>query len=343
MIDIGASSILKCSPPWFMPTFETTKRRVVWPNGAIASIYSADEPDQLRGPQHAFYWWDEPAKSQYPQQTYDNLMMGLRVGLNPRGLMTTTPRPIKFLKDLIKDHRTVVTKGHTLENKSNLPAKFLEMVISKYQGTRLGRQELAGELLDSTEGLVYDSFNFETQVIPRFAIPTGWPVYTGHDFGTNNTAAVWYAMDINTGFLYLYRTYHELGGTEEHAKNFIELSQGEKVIRRAGGNHNSEQPIRDLSARCGWPITEPNIRSVDAQIDRVYNLHKNNRVYVFSDMSEYLEEKSTYSWEIDENDGMTNKIHNGSQYHLMDAERYILSEIAPDITTATKPHVTRRF
>jgi len=342
MVEVGESSILKISPPWFYPKYEITKRRLVWPNGVIGIIYSADEPDQLRGPQHGAFWWDEPAKAQYPQQTYDNLMMGLRVGDNPQGVMTTTPRPIKFLKDIIKDSRTVITRGHTLENKSNLPPKYLEYIISKYQGTRLGRQELAGELLDSTEGLVYDSFRFDTQVIPRKEIPKHWTVYTGHDFGTNNTAAVWFAVDPDSGFMYLYRTYHQPGGTKEHAANFKELSNGENVIRRTGGSHQ-EQPIRDGYVGYGWSINEPSIRGIEAQVDRTWNIFKSNKVYVFSDLSEFLEEMSTYSWETDEEDKLTQKIHNGTQYHLMDATRYALSELMPENESKMVLHTVRRF
>jgi len=148
IVEVGDSSILKISPPWFYPEYEPSKRRVIWPNGVLGIIYSGDEPDQLRGPQHAKALVDEISKYKYPQDTWDNLMFGLRVGTNPQAVVATTPRPIKLIKTLLKDPKTAITRGHTMDNKANLAPSFLKYIIEKYQGTRLGRQELDGEVLD---------------------------------------------------------------------------------------------------------------------------------------------------------------------------------------------------
>ncbi len=148
MVEVGDSSILKISPPWFRPEYESSKRRLTFPNGALAIIYSGDEPDQLRGPQHQKAWVDEISKFKYPQDTWDNLMFGLRVGAKPQVVVTTTPRPLKIIKALMQDNRAAVTRGHTLENRDNLAPDFLNYILGKYEGTRLGRQELAGEILD---------------------------------------------------------------------------------------------------------------------------------------------------------------------------------------------------
>lgn len=329
MVELGDSSILKISPPWFMPDYEPSKRRLTWPNGVQAIIYSGDEPDQLRGPQHAAAWCDELAKFQYPQSTWDNLMMGLRVGDNPQVVITTTPRPLKLLRDIARDHRTVVTPGHTIENRENLAPEFLEYIMAKYEGTRLGRQELAGELLETSQGLVYDAFDAQTCVIPRFAIPPDWPRYFGQDFGRTNTAALWYAMEPNTGLLYLYRTYKKKASVLEHVKNFHEVSEGESFRKRNGGNHQ-EQEIRDGYGLAGWPLAEPTLsNNVKERINRVNSLHAQNRVYVFNDLHEYLDEKTSMAYEIDKDDQMTEKIHNESSFHLMFAEQYILSEFQP--------------
>ena len=330
MVEIGDSSILKVSPPWCMPNYEPSKRRITWPNGVQAIIYSGDEPDQLRGPQHAKAWVDELAKFQYPKATWDNLMMGLRIGDKPQVVVTTTPRPIITLKEIVKDEKTEVTRGHTIENKDNLAPEFLAFIMSKYEGTRLGRQELAGELLTGIEGLVYDAFHPEVCIIPRFAIPPNWVRYFGQDFGRVNTAAVWYAMDPDTGFLYLYRTYKAKASVVDHVKEFQRLSEGEVIRRKAGGNHQ-EQEIRDGYSLAGWHIAEPTIsNSVKERINRVNSLHAQNRVYVFSDLHDYIDEKTSFSYEVDKDDTMTEKIHNESTYHLMFAEQYILSEFQPD-------------
>ena len=155
MVELGDSSILKISPLWNMPEYEPSKRRLTWPNGAVAIIYSGDEPDQLRGPQHDSAWVDELAKFKYPQETWDNLEMGLRLGDNPQACVTTTPRPIKIIKELIKDPETVDVTGHSRENIANLSDRFVKRILNKYEGTRLGRQELAGELLDDAPGALW--------------------------------------------------------------------------------------------------------------------------------------------------------------------------------------------
>ena len=156
MVEVGDSSILKVSPPWFMPEYEPSKRRLTWPNGVQGIIYSGDEPDQLRGPQHAKAWADELAKFKYPQDTWDNLMMGLRIGDNPQVVVTTTPRPIKIIKEMAKDKAAVVTAGHTMDNRLNLAPQFLKLISQKYEGTRIGRQELAGEILEDNPGALWN-------------------------------------------------------------------------------------------------------------------------------------------------------------------------------------------
>jgi len=148
IVELGDSAILNISPPWFRPEYEPSKRRLTWPNGVIGVIYSGDEPDQLRGPQHAKASVDELSKFKYPQETWDNLMLGLRTGDNPQAIVATTPRPIKIIKSLLKDKKVAVTRGHTLDNKANLAPAFLKYILGRYEGTRLGRQELAGEVLE---------------------------------------------------------------------------------------------------------------------------------------------------------------------------------------------------
>lgn len=151
----GESGILASSPPWFKPTYEPSKRRISWPNGAVATTYNATEPDQLRGPQCDFAWGDELAKWMYAQETFDNLMFGLRLGPRPRSMFTTTPRPIKLVRDLVNDPTVVVTRGRTLDNAANLPDSFIAHVRHKYEGTRLGRQELDAEILMDMPGALW--------------------------------------------------------------------------------------------------------------------------------------------------------------------------------------------
>ena len=148
MIEVGDSSILRCARPEERPLYEPSKRRLTFPNGAIAIAYSGDDPDQLRGPQHDSGWVDELAKFQYPKETWMNLLMGLRIGPNPQVLITTTPRPIQILKEIQADPGTVLVTGSTRENEENLSPEFIAEITRRYAGTRLGRQELEGEILD---------------------------------------------------------------------------------------------------------------------------------------------------------------------------------------------------
>ena len=151
----GESGILAISPPGRMPLYEPSKRRLIWPNGAVAMAYSGDEPDQLRGPQHDAAWADEPAKWKYPVEAWDTLEFGLRLGASPRVVATTTPRPIKLIRDLIADPMTVVTRGSTFDNVAHLAPSFVDRMKEKYEGTRLGRQELHAEVLDDVPGALW--------------------------------------------------------------------------------------------------------------------------------------------------------------------------------------------
>lgn len=154
MID-GESGILACAHPKFRPVYTPSKRhKLEWPNGFIANGYSAEEPDRLRGPQHGGAWGDEIAAWRY-WETYDQLEYGLRLGANPVTCLTTTPKPRKELIDLLNESTTIVTKGTTLDNKFNLPKKFIDRIVNKYAGTRLGRQEIYAELLDEWEGALW--------------------------------------------------------------------------------------------------------------------------------------------------------------------------------------------
>jgi phage terminase large subunit-like protein len=148
LIEKGESSLLEISPPWFKPRYEPSKRRVTWPNGAYGTLYSGDEPAQLRGPQHNAAIVDELAKYRYPQETWDMLEFGLRAGEDCHVVVATTPRPIPIIRQLIKDPETVTTTGSTYENLHNLAAGFIARVVKRYEGTTLGRQELHAEILE---------------------------------------------------------------------------------------------------------------------------------------------------------------------------------------------------
>lgn len=152
---LGESGILANHPKDFRPEWSPTNRCLTWPNGAKAWTYNATEPDQLRGPQHDGAWTDELAKFDKAQETWDQLQFGLRLGERPRQIVTTTPRPIPIIRKLINDPDCFVTRGRTYDNAANLASPFLKQIEERYGGTRLGRQELEGEVLDDMPGALW--------------------------------------------------------------------------------------------------------------------------------------------------------------------------------------------
>ncbi|PKQ08612.1 MAG: ATP-binding protein [Alphaproteobacteria bacterium HGW-Alphaproteobacteria-12] len=147
MID-GPSGLRTIARDADKPRYEVTRKRLLWPNGAVAHVFSAGEPDSLRGPQFDAAWGDELAKWRYAEAAWDMLQFGLRLGERPRQVMTTTPRPVPVLKRLIADETTAVTRASTHANRANLADGFFRSVIARYEGTRLGRQELDAELIE---------------------------------------------------------------------------------------------------------------------------------------------------------------------------------------------------
>lgn len=156
----GESGILAVCPPWNRPKYEPSKRRLTWPNGAIAVTYSADEPNRLRGPQHDDAWCDELASWRYPD-AWDMLLFGLRLGADPRCCVTTTPKKTPLFKDVLRDPATAVTTGSTYDNAANLAANFLKRISERYEGTRLGQQELYAHLLEDSERALWKRARIE--------------------------------------------------------------------------------------------------------------------------------------------------------------------------------------
>lgn len=151
----GDSGLLNCDPTLDEDYWSPTNRCLTWPNGSKAFTYNGTTPDQLRGPQHHFAWVDELAKFEYMQDAWDQLLFGLRLGEHPQVLVTTTPRPLPLIKKLIADPDNVVTRGATLDNKDNLAQSTVKSLYERYGGTRLGRQELEGEILGDIPGALW--------------------------------------------------------------------------------------------------------------------------------------------------------------------------------------------
>ena len=169
MID-GESGILAICPPHERPRYNGNKRRLEWPNGARSLVFSADEPERLRGKQHAFLWADELAAWRY-SEAWDQANFGLRLGNAPQAVITTTPRPTKLIRELASSPVTAVTRGTTYENRGNLAPAFYSEIITKYEGTRLGRQELNAEILEDVEGALWGRAMIDDKRRPKGDLP----------------------------------------------------------------------------------------------------------------------------------------------------------------------------
>lgn len=181
----GESGLRAIAPAAFRPRFEPSRRRLVWPNGAAAMLFSAEDPDSLRGPQFDTAWADEIGKWRYGEAAFDMLQFGLRLGGDPRQVVTTTPRATPLVKRLLADPRTRVSRAATKLNAANLAPQFFERVVERYEGTRLGRQELDAELLEDNPDALWRRDAIERGRVPvapdlvRVVVAVDPPVSTG--------------------------------------------------------------------------------------------------------------------------------------------------------------------
>jgi Terminase large subunit, T4likevirus-type, N-terminal len=191
----GPSGLLKIAPPWMRPKFEPSKRRISWPNGARAVCLSGEEPDRARGLNVDTLWADELACWQRAESTWDLVMLALRAGDNPQALVTTTPRRVDVLKRILADATTVKTTDTTYANQAHLPGAFLSQIVGLYENTRLGRQEIYAEFLETTEGVWFTNFNAAQHVSLAAEYHSSYYVRCAIDAGTSrHTGAVFFQV-----------------------------------------------------------------------------------------------------------------------------------------------------
>ena len=191
----GPSGLQSVAPPHNKPIYEVSKRRVTWPNGAKAICLSGEEPERARGHNVDTIWADELAAWQRADQTWKLAMLCLRAGGHPQAMISTTPRRVALLKEIIAQDSTVMTTDTTFANTANLADVFVKTIVGLYEGTRLGRQEIYAEFLETTEGVWFANFNPKKHVTKDAEYDNRWPVHVAIDAGTSrHTAAVFFQV-----------------------------------------------------------------------------------------------------------------------------------------------------
>ena len=249
---LGESGILAVCPPWERPEYRVSQRKLIWPNGAESLIFTADEPDRLRGKQSTKLWCDELAAWRYAD-SWDQSKFGLRLGTKPQAVITTTPRPTALVKEIIADAHTVVTRGNTLENRANLAAPFIDAIIQKYEGTRLGRQEIDGEILEDNPGALFKRSDIDRNRVVAapdlrrivIAIDPAAKSVVGSDDTGIVVAGVADVAGVNHGFILDDKTM-TLAKPEEWASQAVALYKTWKADRIVAEGNNGGEMIESV-------------------------------------------------------------------------------------------------
>jgi hypothetical protein len=228
----GPSGLLAVAAPSCRPRFESSKRRVTWPNGARAVCLSGEEPERARGFNVDTLWADELACWQRAESTWDLAMLALRTGNNPQAMITTTPRRLAVLRRILVEPTTVRTSDTTYANQAQLPPEFVAQIVSLYENTRLGRQEIHAEFLDTTEGVWFANFDPRRHVTLAAEYDPAWYVRCAIDAGTSrHTAAVFFQVKAEPG---TERPRVVVFG-EYHALDVVSRKNAEAIKRLADG------------------------------------------------------------------------------------------------------------
>lgn len=296
----------------------------------------AQDPDSLESATAKGAWLDEAGQKKFKLGSWEAILRRLSIYLG-RVLLTTTPYNLGWLKQMLwdpwmahhQDHPDIeVVRFRSIDNPVFPQAEYER---ARRDLPRWKFDMFYNALFTRPAGLIYDSFDDTRHKIPRFAIPDEWPRFLGLDFGGVNTAGVFFAREPNTPRLYAYREYKAGGRT---AKQHIQhLLQSEPRRPTTAGGAKSEQQWRDEFAAAGLAVKEPPISDVEVGIDRVYGCHSRDEILVFDDLAGYLDEKATYSRELDEAGEPTEKIEDKHDFHFMDAERYIISLLRGNVAS----------
>jgi len=254
----GESGLLSVFPPRNRPRYEKSRDRLVWENGAVATFYGGDHYESLRGPQFDMVWVDELAKFREPEKTWQQIMMCLRLGESPRAIITTTPRPLRLIKELLRTEGVVVTKGTTFENAQNLSRHFIKVIKDKFHNTTIGRQELMGEMIETAGDALWTremiERNRSVDASPSFTriVVAVDPAVTSHG-DSDETGIIVAALDADGCAVILEDL--SLRGTP---------LQWARAAVAAYHRHQADRVVAEVNM--GGELVEQMLRSVDASV-----------------------------------------------------------------------------
>jgi len=281
----GESGLLHIGPESRRPHYNPSKMLLEWPNGAIGHVRSGAQPDKVRGLQGDTAWLDELASWQYPRETKELLDFCLRLG-DPKQVITTTPKPLVLLKEIMEDPATVTTRGSTYDNVANLSPAFIAQIEARYEGTTIGRQELYGDLLDEAEGALWTreilaAHRVDRAPEPLLRVVVGVDPAISSDPESNETGIVVAARDRKGHAYVLADGSGRLtpDGWGRRAVGLYDELQGDRVV--AEGNQGGEMVRHTLQTiRAGLPITIVHAsRSKEARAEPVAALYEQGRVH----------------------------------------------------------------
>ncbi len=306
MIDNSPSSIIKQAPIDFIPEYFPTKRQLLFPNGSIAFTFSGDSPDSLRGFNLAFASVDELIKFRYPDDTISNLLLSLRQGKNPQWICTTTPKPSSILKNLVTSKDTLLIKGKTTDNQSNLPDTFIKTLFDRYNGTRLYQQEVEGQLLDDIEGALWSYSDIEKSRIAPKDLPKTYekviisidPAVTSKRKSDETGIII---LGLHNAHAYILADYTGKYTPNELATKITNLSatyNTTTIILEKNQGGDFLNAVLQFSEKNNYTIIDVfSSKSKMARAESIYGFYEQNRVHHVGVFSELEEEMITFSKE----------------------------------------------
>ena len=299
----GPSGLLSIAPNSNRPLYQPALRKLTWPNSVTALTFSSEEPERLRGPQFGAAWVDELAAFRNLNDTWSNLQFGLRLGKKPRQVVSTTPKPIKLLRVLLEAPDTVVTRGTTYDNRDNLAPSFFEQIIRRYEGTRLGRQELNAELLTDVQGALWSRDLIEMTRKPkdeiisplrRIVVAIDPAVSAGED--ANETGIIVAGLGIDGHGYVLQDASGKFSPIEwaQRAVSLYHMRSADRIVAEANqGGAMVEQTIRTVDENVPIRLVHASKGKI-TRAEPVSALFEQSRAHIVGDMSELEDQCCTF-------------------------------------------------